>query len=194
MKQIKFFFIYLFSTFICAQEHLYPLERLFENEAFHPANSMYVDFKVIITPSFTPASVLYVTEFEEQSNLVYLKLKSVLQEPSQAEEMCNISIPKHLTKKLEATWKNELYETRYPKKLKQARDGTIYSFAVPSRIYETDTGWDSQPKMQGYTRLSSPPDSRMGKFIKLVDKLKDYCLTQKNLDALNVAMDNLDVK
>ena len=193
MKSIKFFFLYAFSTLIYAQDHLYPLERLYENEAFKQASTMYVDFKVIIDPSFTSASTLYVTEFENVSTLAYLKLSSMLQHPSEAKEMCKITINNHLAKRLEGIWKSELYKTRYPKKLQEVRDGTTYLFALPSRVYHTDKGWDSQPKMQGYA-WSPPHKSRMGKFVTLVDSLKEYCLTQKNLVALNAAMDSLVVK
>ena len=195
MKSLKYVLVCLFAPFTVAQDHLYPLEKMYYDEAFHPAFSMYVDLKVIINPSFSSASVLYITEMDNKSSLVYLKLSPthVKDSASTAEEMCNIPIQNTLAKKLENIWKAELYKTRYPKKAQTTRDGTYYDFSIPSRVYRTEEGWDSQPKMLGYAWTPNP-ESRMGSFVKLVDVLKGFCLTQYNLDSLNETIDGFVVK
>ena len=195
MKFIKFLFVCFLSPFTVAQDHLYPLEKMYYDEAFEPAYSMYVDLKVIISPPFSPASVLYISEEENKSSLVYLKLSPTQDKnkPFIGEEKCNIPIQISLAKKLEKIWKNELYKTRYPKKNQTTRDGTFYDFSVPARTYRTENGWDSQPKMLGYA-WSPKSESRMGAFVILVNSLKEFCLASSNLDSLNKAMDKLVVK
>ncbi len=192
MKKFNFIILYLFTPFICAQDHLYPLEYLYDNDAFKPAFSMYVDLKVIINQPFTPASVLYITEVNNKSSLIYLKLPKVLHNntPSKAEELCNISIDNNLAEKIEKIWKSELYKTHYPQKLQETRDGTTYSFSIPSRVYEDKNGWNSQPKMLGYA-WSPKPSTRMGSFVKLVDSLKEFCLKENSLVNLNKAINKL---